>query len=88
MNAKDFKEVNVKIAEHQEEYQTLPAKFDKHESGLTKITTCWQLDLDEISQIQKTGMIWLQQLSSGAYPPILTTCLKPKDVTQPKYIEE
>ena len=62
MKAKDFKEVNVRIAEHQEEYETLPAFYNKEEGS---VTFCFELSEDEINRIQATGEIWFKMLTFG-----------------------
>lgn len=51
MNAIDFKGSNVKIAEHQDEFETLPAFAQ--ENGI--ITYCMKLTDGEVNKIVSTG---------------------------------
>lgn len=60
MMAIEFKGFNVKIAENQEEYETLPAFYNKQEGSMT---FCFQLNKEEIEEIQKTGRIFFKQLT-------------------------
>lgn len=74
MLAKDFKEVNVRIAEHQEEYQTLPAYYNQQEGSMT---FCFELSEDEIHRIRATGEIWFKMLTFGQpMQPICLSCNK------------
>ena len=50
MDASEFPEVNVRIAEKQEEYQTLPAYFNKKEGSKT---FCFKLSKDEIAPLAR-----------------------------------
>jgi len=59
MTPKEFEGSNIKIAEHQEEYQTLPAYAN--ESGT--IITCWKLSPEEIAKISETGELWFLQMT-------------------------
>lgn len=58
----EFKEVNVRIAEHQEEYQTLPAFHNEKEGSMT---FCFKLSEDEMSRINATDEIWFKVLTFG-----------------------
>lgn len=60
MIASEFKEVNIRIAENQPEYETLPA-FHNHNEG--SMTFCFELNKEEIDEIVKTGKIWFKQLT-------------------------
>jgi len=62
MKTLDFPEVNVRIAEKQEEFSTLPAYYNSEEGS---ITYGFELSLDEIEKIVKTGKIWVKQLTYG-----------------------
>ena len=62
MTAIEFDEVNVRIAEHQEEYETLPAFINQGEGSAT---FCFQLNKEELDEIAKTGKIWFKQLTFG-----------------------
>jgi len=53
-----FPQCNVKIAENQDEYLTLPAHHAGDIQGT--VTTCWELSPDEIEEVRKTGKIYLQ----------------------------
>lgn len=74
MKSVEFPEVNVRIAEDQPQYETLPA-FHNPEEGT--VTFCFELDHDELEQIGKTGKIYLKQLIfDGPMQPIAGSCLK------------
>lgn len=62
MEASEFPEVNVRIAEKQEEYQTLPAYFNKEEGSMT---FCFKLSKDEINRMYATGELWMKVLTFG-----------------------
>lgn len=55
----EFKDQNVIYAKDQPEYNPLPAH--KSEDGI--VTSCWQLDKEDLDEINKTGKIWLSQLT-------------------------
>ena len=74
MKSIEFKGHNVKIAEDQPQYATLPALFNKQEGSMT---FCFELDDAELEQVKKTGKIWIKQLTFGkAMQPIAGTVLK------------
>ena len=74
MKAIEFPEHNVKIAEHQPEYETLPAFYNKEEGSMT---FCFELDEAELEQVKTTGKIYIKQLTFGkAMQPIGGSCLK------------
>lgn len=74
MKSVEFEQVNVRIAENQEEYETLPAFYNENDGT---ITYCFELDNKELEQIGKTGKIYIQQLTGGrAMQPIRGTVLK------------
>ena len=54
-----FEGHNVVYAENQKEYNPLPAHRD--ENGV--VTTCWQLDAEDLAEINRTGKIWLSQMT-------------------------
>ena len=57
-----FKQCNTNFAEHQDEYQTLPAHVDYiHPEGT--VTSCWQLTWKERFIVLFRGQLWLQQLT-------------------------
>lgn len=80
MTAKEFKEVNVRIAENQPEYETLPAYWNKDEGSLT---FCFKLEEDELNRVKATGEIWFKQLTFGR-PMNPITLSTNKEVLIPK----
>lgn len=80
MKASEFEEVNVRIAEDQEEYETLPAFHNVQEGSMT---FCFKLTDDEINRIYATGEIWLKQLTFGkAMNPIALSTNKEELIQQ------
>lgn len=70
MKPAKFKEANTVFAEHQPEYQPLPAFRD--EEG--EVISCWELSDAEVAKIAKTKMLWLRQLTfNSPLQPILPT---------------
>lgn len=71
MKAIEFKEVNVRYAENQEEYETLPAyKQENDERGL--MVCCFELSPEELTEINKDGKIWLSVLTfNNPLQPVL-----------------
>lgn len=63
MKASEFPEVNVRIAENQPEFETLPAFYNQQEGSMT---FCFKLSEDEMHRIHATGEIWFKQLTCGA----------------------
>lgn len=59
MIAVEFDEVNVRIAENQPEFETLPA-YHNPEDG--SVTFCFQLNKEELDEIAKTGKVFFKQL--------------------------
>ncbi len=59
MDTKEFPEVNLRIAEDQEEYGTLPAHVS--EQGI--VTCCFSPSEEELKQINETGEIWLSVMT-------------------------
>jgi len=83
MKAIEFPEVNVRIAENQPEYETLPVKIDLKDPA-TPTTMCIELDKEERKQVAETGLIWLTVLTFGqSFHPIKMSCLKPENCTEP-----
>ena len=62
MMATEFEGVNVEIAKDQDQYNTLPAKYDQTDGS---VLCCFQLNKEEIEEIQRTGKIWYKQLTFG-----------------------
>ena len=84
MKAIEFPEVNVRIAEKQEEYETLPVHVDMSDNR-TKTTMCFELNEEEFKQVAETGRIWVQMLTFGySFHPISMSFLKPEGFTEPQ----
>ena len=80
MKAQEFDQVNVRIAENQEEYETLPA-FISATDPYGKIVTCFELSEDEIEEVVKTGKLWHTQLGfQKPMQPILMTVKNPFEI--------
>lgn len=62
MTAIEFPEVNVRIAEHQDEYETLPGFYNTKEGS---ITFCFQLNKEELEEINRTGCVYFKQITFG-----------------------
>jgi hypothetical protein len=84
MKAIEFPEVNVRIAENQPEYETIPANIRQHEdTNLYEVAMCLRLDEEERKQVAETGRIWLTILQpTGNFNPIKTSFLKPDYLTE------
>lgn len=54
-----FDEQNITFGEKQKEYGDLPAFRDRE----GQVITCWELEEGELEQIQKTGKVYLRQLT-------------------------
>jgi len=68
MTSVEFEECNIKIAENQEEYETLHAHHNTKEGS---VTFCFELNKEELEDIQKTGRIYFKQLTfNGPMNPI------------------
>ena len=71
----EFEEANVRVAEDQDQYETLPAYWD--ELGGT-LTSCWELSQEELEEVKSTGKIFLVQETRGrAMQPIRLTTERP-----------
>lgn len=80
MKAIEFKEVNVRIGEGQEEYQTLPACVDINDPA-KPVVMCFELNNEEQLQVMETGKIWLTVLTFGhLFQPIRMSALKPEGI--------
>lgn len=62
MKTVEFEGVNVRIAEDQEEYNTLPAFWNQKEGSLTY---CFELSEAEIEHIKETKKVYFKQLTFG-----------------------
>lgn len=83
MKAIEFPEVNLRIAENQPQYETLPVnvKPDEESNGyFTQVTMCFELNPEEWKVVAETGQIWftILQTSGDNFHPIRLTALKPK----------
>lgn len=70
MNAIEFPGVNIRIAEDQPEYQTLPAfggdiPIDDAGNTVPGITCCFKLTPEELAEVNRTGVIWHTVLTFG-----------------------
>lgn len=59
MKPVEFEEQTMVFGEGQKEYGNLPAFRDKD----GQVVTCWELEEGELEEIQKTGKIYLRQLT-------------------------
>ena len=75
MEALEFKEQNTKIAEKQEEYNTLPAFIDQRKGTMT---ACFKLSEEELKQVEEDGVVYLT-IFTGNRPlqPIGSSFLNP-----------
>lgn len=74
MKPLEFEEVNVRIAEHQDEYQTLPAYVNAEEGS---VTFGFLLSDAEVEEVKATGVIWVKTLTFGhPMQPILLSAKK------------
>lgn len=81
MTTIEFEEVNVRIAEDQPEYKTLPALYNPENGSMT---FCCELTNDEKIQVFETGKIWIQVLTGGQpFHPINSSFLR-EDLIPPK----
>lgn len=62
MIAVEFPEVNIRLGENQPEYLTLPAFHNKEDGSFT---FCFQLNAEEIEEINRTGNVYFRQLAFG-----------------------
>lgn len=86
MDAVEFPGVNLRVAEEQEEYMTLPAQAgllplvmpDGTEAECIAMTTCWKLNEAELEQVRRDGVIFITFLTFGdPMQPIHGTTLRP-----------
>jgi len=83
MKAIEFPEVNIRIAENQPEYETIPANVTQDEESngyFNQVTMCFELDEEERKQVAETGRIWHTVLvpQGKHFHPIRSSCLKPE----------
>ena len=83
MKAIEFQGVNVRIAENQPGYETIPAKVipDIDGSGFNQVTMCFRLNKEERKQVAETGRIWhtVFMPENDYFHPIEMSCLIPED---------
>lgn len=74
MTAIEFPEVNAHMGKGQEEYETLPAFFNSDDGS---VTFCFQLNKEELEEINKTGCIYFKQVTFGkAMQPVCMSTQK------------
>lgn len=82
MKAIEFPEVNVRIAENQPEYETLPVNRTIREDApyFSNVTMCFELDEEERKQVAETGQIWhtVLQPNDALFHPIRMSTVKPE----------
>lgn len=83
MKAIEFPEVNVRLAENQPEYETLPVHVcpDEETNGyFRQVTMCFELDEAERKQVAETGQIWhtVLQPQDALFHPIRMSVTKPE----------
>ncbi len=88
MKAIEFPEVNLRIAEKQEEYETIPVNIQPHKEShnyFNQVTMCFELDPEEIKQVKATGRVWLTMLvpTNKNFYPIATSFLRPYYCSDP-----
>lgn len=82
MKSIKFPEVNIALAENQEEYETLYVHLDKEDST-QPMTACFELTDEQIKEIVETKKIWYTQLTFGNnFQPINMSTQNP--FTNPK----
>lgn len=59
MKSVTFNEATNKIAEHQDEFQTVHSQF---QPGDKSVNICWELEDEEIEEIIKSKKIWYKQV--------------------------
>lgn len=79
MKSITFPEVNQKIAEDQEEYETVYANTRTDEIGVSVITVCFELTDAEAEEIFLNKKIWYQQIvSRNRMHPMNLSITKPE----------
>ena len=80
MKAIEFPEVNQRIAEEQEEFQTIPCLVNiDEEANSVEVHICLELSPEEQKQVAETGKVWFTSYQAGGTPfhPIRISFLKP-----------
>jgi len=74
MESVNFAEVTNKIAEHQEEFNTVHVQHNREDRS---VNMCFKLDEDELKEIAKTGHIWYKQIiGTGQMHPMRISAFK------------
>lgn len=61
LEPQEFSQVTVRIAEHQPEYQTLPA----HTTEDGRVITCFHVTPDQMADMARSGELWVQIYTFG-----------------------
>lgn len=84
MESVGFKQANIKIAEHQEEYETIHAKVVPNDPQ-GKVTFCMKLSDAEKKHILEHGTLWVEALTfRNPFMPILILAEPPEGCSQPE----
>jgi len=71
MHPVEFEGHNIVFAKDQPEYQSLPA-LRLIDDPFGTVITCWQLTPEELEEVNKTGKVYLSQLTfNGPLQPVL-----------------
>jgi len=74
MKSVNFPEVTNKIAEHQEEFQTVHVQRQEEDGS---VNMCFEFTQDELDQISETGKIWYKQvIGNGKMNPMRLAAFK------------
>lgn len=87
MLAEEFPEVNLRIAENDDRFLTLPAFLNK--DGELTVTFAFSLNKEERDEFLKTGLIYFKQHINPTVPfqPIVLSTQK-ADLIPEKYLKE
>lgn len=74
MKSVEFPEVQFKIAEHQDEFNTVHAQYQEKDGSLNM---CFEFTQDELDEISATGKIWYKQVvGKGQMHPMRLAAFK------------
>lgn len=62
MKSINFPEATNKIAEHQEQFNTVISQWNPDEQS---VNMCFELDEEEMKQLNKTKRVWFKQITGG-----------------------
>lgn len=80
MRSIPFPEANMKIAENQEEFQTIHAKGNTKDMS---VTFCFSLNKEELEEVARTGEFWIKQVTGGKkMQPIHPSAFKSEVITE------